>query len=202
MVDKLLRQPKEDILAGVAQRLPHALHPNLITLIGFVVGIGATWVIVQRWYALGIALWLLNRLLDGLDGTVARVTQRQSDLGGYLDILLDTVMYAAIPAALAISIGTSAAYLSLILLLTGFYVNAASWMYLAALLEKRQSGANARGELTSITMPDGILGGTETVLFFVLFLLFPAAQVALFGIMTVLTVATILHRFRWAARVL
>jgi hypothetical protein len=43
-------------------------------------------------------------------------------------------------------------------------------------------------------MPEGIVAGTETVIFFFLFLLFPSNSPMLFGIMAVLVLATALQR--------
>ncbi|MEP7187551.1 MAG: CDP-alcohol phosphatidyltransferase family protein [Roseiflexaceae bacterium] len=202
MVDKLLRIPKEQALTPVAMHLLRRIRPTTITLFAFSVGGAAALAIWQGYYLLGLVLWLLNRVLDGLDGTLARITDQQSDFGGYLDILLDTVMYAIIPTALAFSVDTPHANQVLILLLISFYVNGASWMYVAALLEKRRAGATASGELTTITMPSGLIEGTETIAFFVLFILFPNAIVALFIVMALLTFATIGQRLIWAARAL
>ncbi len=148
MVDKLLRAPKEQVLAPVATRVFHAVHPTTLTLAAFGIGLAAAVAVWQGAYGLGVGLWVLNRVLDGLDGTVARLHQKQSDLGGYLDIVLYTVIYAAIPFALVLSQPQPGAWLSLAFLLSSFYINGASWMYLAALLEKRRQGAAARGELT------------------------------------------------------
>lgn len=202
MVDKLLRIPKEQALTPVAMHLLRRIRPTTLTLFAFSVGGAAALAIWQGYYLLGLVLWLLNRVLDGLDGTLARITDQQSDFGGYLDIMLDTVMYAIIPTALAFSVDTPHAYQVLILLLISFYVNSASWMYVAALLEKRRAGATASGELTTITMPSGLIEGTETIAFFVLFILFPHAIVALFIVMALLTFATIGQRLIWAARAL
>lgn len=47
----------------------------------------------------------------------------------------------------------------------------ASWMYLAAILEKRPD--QARTALTTITMPAGLIGGTKTIMFYGLFILWP-----------------------------
>jgi len=202
MVDKLLRGPKEQALAPVALHLLRRIHPTTITLLAFGVGGAAALAIWQQQYMLGLGLWLLNRVLDGLDGTLARITNQQTDFGGYLDILLDTVMYAAIPTALAFSVGTTAAYQSLVLLLIAFYLNCASWMYVAALLEQRRAGAATSGELTTITMPSGLMEGAETIGFFVLFMLFPSAIVPLFITMALLAFATVGQRLIWAARAL
>jgi hypothetical protein len=79
-------------------------------------------------------------------------------------------------------------------------VNAASWMYLAAILERRGAGAAARGELTTITMPRGLVGGTETVVFYALFLALPRTLVPLFILMTALVLVTVMQRLVWAVR--
>ena len=83
------------------------MSPNLISLVALVFGLGAAIAAARAEWGLGLALWLANRVTDGLDGTVARVAERQSDFGGYLDILLDFVVYAAIPVGSGNPIGRS-----------------------------------------------------------------------------------------------
>lgn len=200
MIDKSLRTPKEFVLTPLARGPLRRLHPTTVTLAAAVAGIAAAGAAWQGAVGAALALWGLNRLLDGLDGTLARITGRQSDLGAYLDIMLDHLVYAAIPLGLALAAGTPAAYLALALLLASFYINGASWMYLAALLEKRSAGAHARGELTTVTMPGGLVEGAETVVIYTLFLLFPQALVPLFGLMAALVLLTAGQRVVWAVR--
>jgi phosphatidylglycerophosphate synthase len=200
MIDKVLRTPKEIILSPVAQRLLHTIHPTTITIGAFGIGILSAVMVWQQYYRIGLALWLLNRLLDGLDGTVARLHRKQSDLGSYLDILLDTIIYAALPLALALSINTSQGYLMLALLINSFFINAASWMYLAAIIEKRKQKSAHSDEMTTTTMPGGLIEGTETIIFFCLFLLLPQAMIPLFLLMALLVLATVLQRLVWATR--
>lgn len=200
MIDKLLRSPKEEILAPLARSPLRTIHPNAITLVAFGVGLAASLAAWQQATLLALGLWLLNRVLDGLDGTLARLQHKESDLGGYLDIVLDIIVYAAIPLGLALGVHTTAGYLALALLLSSFYINAASWMYLAALLEKRKSGARTQGELTAITMPGGLIEGTETIIFYTLFLLVPWAMVPLFVTMALLVLVTVGQRLVWAVR--
>ncbi len=200
MIDKHLRQPKEQVLNAPAAVLPRSLHPTSVTLVAFAVGILAAVVIALGAYWWGLALWLLNRLLDGLDGTLARRANLQSDLGGYLDIVLDHVVYAAIPLALVLSAPSYIAALSLAILLAGFYINGASWMYMAALLEKRNRGAASRQEMTTVTMPSGLVEGAETIVFYSLFLLLPGQAPMLFGLMAVLVMLTAAQRVCWAVR--
>lgn len=198
MIDKVLRSPKEQVLRPLALRPLRTAHPTAITLVAFAVGLGAAVAAWQQLYGVALALWLLNRVLDGLDGTVARLHSKQSDLGGYLDIVLDIVVYAVVPMALALGLHDIGVYMSLTVLLGSFYINGASWMYLAALLEKRRHGAAAQAEMTTVTMPGGLIEGTETVLFYILFLLFPGALVPLFLVMAVLVLITAAQRVVWA----
>jgi hypothetical protein len=143
MLDEKLRKLKDRWLrplVGVAG----GLSPNALTLLALAVGLASAGAAAQQLYGLGLALWAINRVLDGLDGAVARETGQQSDFGGYLDIVADFVVYAAVPIGFFLGQATVELGLSLALLLGSFYVNGASWMYLAAILEKRSAGAGAR----------------------------------------------------------
>lgn len=199
MLDHTLRVYKDDLLRPLAAQL-RRVSPNAITVLAMVIGMAAAGAAAQQWYWAALSLWLLNRLLDGLDGMVARVHGRQSDFGGYLDIVLDFVVYAAVPVSLYWGNQTGMNALALAFLLSSFYINAASWIYLSAILEKRSVGASARGEVTTVTMPSGLVAGTETILFFCLFLLWPGALFWLFSAMTVMVLLSIGQRLVWARR--
>lgn len=205
MFDEKMRLVKDTTfnpLAQLSQRVP----PWWFTAAGLLAGVVTAVTLWQQQYALGFLLWFINRVFDGLDGAVARLRGTQSDFGGYLDIVVDFVVYAVIPVGLAAGVASTATStgsvqaitLSLIFLLCTYYVNAASWMYLAAILEKRRAVHD--GRLTTITMPAGIIGGTETIVFYTAFILFPSYLAWLFGLMGLLITATILQRLVWAAR--
>jgi phosphatidylglycerophosphate synthase len=197
MFDERMRRVKESAFDPLAQPLL-SIPPWVLSVVGLLLGIGAAVALWQQAYLAGFGLWFLNRVFDGLDGTVARARSVQSDFGGYLDIIVDFVVYALIPVGLALGQPSDAVILSLVFLLVTYYVNAASWMYLAAILEKRHL---SRGDkLTTITMPTGIIGGTETILFYTVFILFPAYLVWLFGLMGLLILVTIGQRLVWAQR--
>src|SRR3989339_1061977 len=83
-------------LARQARRL--GLSANQLTLLGFLLGIFAAFLIAFEAYLAGAAAILVSRLLDALDGAVARLTHA-TDAGGFLDIALDFVFYASIPLA-------------------------------------------------------------------------------------------------------
>lgn len=197
MLDHTLRGYKDDLLRPVAGHLGR-ISPNAITILAMMVGLAAAGAAGLQWYWAALILWLLNRVLDGLDGMVARAHARQSDFGGYLDIVLDFVVYAALPVGLYLGNPSEALALALILLLSSFYINAASWIYLSAILEKRAAGASVRGELTTVTMPSGLVGGAETILFYSAFLLWTDGLPWLFAAMTVMVMLSVGQRLHWA----
>jgi phosphatidylglycerophosphate synthase len=200
VLDTLLRPVKERLLSPIARAAGRRVPPLVVTLAGFACGLAAAVLAARGRHGAALALWIANRALDGLDGTLARAQGTQSDLGGYVDIVLDFIVYAAIPIGLVVGAPGMPLAVAALAMLASFYVNAASWMYLSAILERRGAGARQRGELTSVTMPEGLIGGTETVVAYTLFLLLPRHLVTLFWLMTVLVVVTVAQRLTWAAR--
>lgn len=200
MTDGVLRRHKEAALGPLAAAVPARVHPMAITAFAVVPGLGAAAAAAWGSPVLAVVLWLANRLLDGIDGTLARRRGVQSEAGAYADIMLDMVVYAAIPLGIAVNQDAAGAYAAAAVLLASFYVNAISWSYLAALLERRGDGARARGELTAVTMPIGLVEGAETVVLFALALAIPMWSVAVMWIMAGAVVVTIAQRALWAGR--
>lgn len=200
MFDPILRRAKDRALAPIARAF-RRVEPGAITALALALGLGAAWAAWIGAFGPGLVLWLANRVLDGLDGAVARLRGDSTDLGGFLDLMADFVVYGAVPVAMALRPGADPALApATVLLLMAFYVNAASWMVPAALLEKRGRGARDRGEPTSLILPEGLVAGGETVVFYALFFLFPDRQVALFQLMAGLTGFTVLQRILWGIR--
>lgn len=200
MFDPQLRRLKDRLLEPLAGPLL-GVHPTLLTAASLLVGVAAATAGWRGAFVAGFWLWVLNRVLDGLDGIVARRAGRVSDLGGFLDLVCDFIVYASIPVALALRPGAPEVLRTdALVLLAVFYVNTAAWMVPAALLEKRGRGAERRGEPTSMSIPEGLISGGETVLFYCLFFLLPAWQSGLFRAMALLTALTVVQRVVWAAR--
>lgn len=200
MFDDILRAIKDRLFEPIARAMGPVPSPDWITVVAFLFGISAAFAASQRSTAAALLLWLANRFFDGLDGTAARVHGLQSDFGGYLDILLDFVVYAAVPIGLVLAYPSRNVAIAGLVLMGSYFVNAASWMYLSAILEKHNAGATATGERTTVTMPPAIIAGTETVIFFTLFLVFPIHLVGLFSAMTALVSVGILQRMAWARK--
>lgn len=172
MLDRYARILIDPPLNQIGSRLAaRGLTADGVTLIGLALGLFAALLI-----ALGATGWALipllaSRIADGLDGAIARAT-RKTDFGGYLDIAVDFLFYGAIPMAfvLADPAGNGAAGA---FLLAAFYFNGTSFLGYAILAEKHGHKTDAQGQ-KSLYYSNGILEGTETIVFFVILCLAPA----------------------------
>jgi len=154
-----------------------------VTLVGLALGLGAALMIALGLTALALIPLLASRLADGLDGAIARATQ-PSDFGGFLDITADFLFYGAIPLAFVLA-DPDRNGLAGAVLLAAFYFNGSSFLALAIMAAKRGIKTSAQG-LKSLYYSNGLLEGTETILFFVLICLFPQAFVLMAWIFALL----------------
>lgn len=197
MFDSQVRRLKDKLYLPLAKRLSKA-PPAFITVLALITGLICAYLAAVGSIIPSLIMWLVSRVLDGFDGLIARIHGKQSDFGGYFDTVLDFVIYAAVPIGLVLSQPTTQNYLALTIMLSSFYVNTASWMYLAAILEKR--ALREENIQTTITVPSGIIGGTETITMYCIFLLFPNWIFILFNIFSILVFITVLQRLIWARK--
>ncbi len=164
MLDRLV----QNMLAPVLQTVGRALlrpgwGADPLTGLGFGVGMAAAVAIANQAFGLGLFLLLASRLLDGLDGAVARLT-RPTDAGGFLDIALDFLFYAAVPLAFALADPVANA-LPAAVLLASFLGTGSSFLAFAVLAEKRQLGDTALPG-KSFYFLGGLTEATETIAVF------------------------------------
>jgi phosphatidylglycerophosphate synthase len=146
---------------------------DVLTVLGCGLGLAAAMAIVWGQLTLALALIIASRLLDGLDGTLARLTQPTAR-GAFLDIVLDFVFYAAIPLAFALH-DPAANALAAAVLMAAFVLNATSFLAYALLIEKHrlQDEAPARGLRKGFVFLGGLAEAGETLAAFVLMCLWP-----------------------------
>lgn len=171
MFDARLRpviDPPLDALGSHVSRL--GISANAVTLAGFLAGLAASAFIAGGFFLAGAGLIVVNRLADGLDGAVARV-RGKTDLGGYLDIVLDFFFYGLIPLGFAAADPSSNALASAALL-ASFYANGSAFLAFAIMAEKKgfQTGRQGAKSLYYLT---GIAEGFETIAAFLLMCTFP-----------------------------
>ena len=170
MLDARLRPLIDPPLARLAALLvARGISADQVTMAAFATGMGAALAIAFGAPLAGLVLILAGRLGDGLDGAVARRTCK-TDRGGYLDIVLDFVFYAAVPLAFAVADPANA--LAAAFLLASFLANGSAFLAFAVMAEKRGLHTAAQGD-KSLFYAMGLVEGTETIAFFCLFCLVP-----------------------------
>jgi phosphatidylglycerophosphate synthase len=171
MLDKAIQQALRPLMTRAARTLVRlGVGADAISFTGFGLGMAAATAIAFQHFLPGLALLLLSRLMDGLDGAVARAT-RPTDRGGFLDITLDFLFYAAIPLAFAVA-DPAANALPAAVLLAAFIGTGSSFLAFAIVAEKRR--------LQSVAFPDksfyflgGLTEATETITAFAAMCLWP-----------------------------
>ena len=192
MLDPLLRRwidpPLNQAGAWLARR---GMSANAFSIAGLAIGLTAIPLLAWGHYEMALLVILLNRLIDGLDGAIAR-SKGTTAFGGYLDIMCDMGFYAAVPLGFALARPDNALWAAL--LLASFVCTAASFLGRAVLAVQRgEPDDGARGR-KSFFHAAGLVEGTETIVAFVLFCLFPGAFPWLAGFFAVLCLWTAVAR--------
>ena len=172
MFDIALRRMKDQGVEPICRYLPSQLSPNLLTAFAFISGLAACYsATISERRLLSVSLWLLNRLLDCLDGSLARVRGTTSELGGFLDLLSDFVVYSILPISVAFGQDYQLSkpdWRAVALLEATFHINNFVLFYIAAVASKKGTD-----ELTSVSMRPALIEGFESGLLFTAMLIWP-----------------------------
>lgn len=200
MLDKWTTQWVAPPLQRLAQFLKGAgVHADSVTVVGFGVGMTAVPALALQQYGYALFAILINRVLDGLDGTLARMNG-PTDQGGFLDITLDFIFYSSIVFGFALADPESNA-LAAACLLACFMGTGSSFLAFAAVAKKR--------DLSRIDLPHkslyyigGLAEGTETIAFFVAICLWPQHFTLMSYIFATVCIITTLTRLYGGYRAL
>jgi phosphatidylglycerophosphate synthase len=197
MFDARLRPLIDPPLNAMGRVLARSgIGANAVTLAGLVPALAAGLAIAHQQYLSALVLILLNRLLDGLDGAVARAT-RISDLGGYLDTLADYVFYLAVPLGFGFAATSNLA--PAMVLIASFTLTCASFLGFAAIAARRGQKTSAHG-LKSFFYSTGLAEGAETIAVFAAMCLWPGQFPVIAYGFAALCLLTVLQRSLMARR--
>ena len=190
MLDRHLRPLIDRPLDKAGRLLARSgVSANAVTVAGFAVGVAAMAALALQAYAPAAVLVVANRVLDGLDGAVARARGGGTDFGGFLDIVLDFIVYAGVVFAFAV--GRPDTALAAAFLIFSYIGSGGSFLAYAIVAAKRGAVSTARGH-KALYFVGGLAEGSETALFMLAICLFPAAfevLAVLFAILCWLTAA-------------
>ncbi|MBI1245515.1 MAG: CDP-alcohol phosphatidyltransferase family protein [Alphaproteobacteria bacterium] len=194
MIDRLILPFQKRILAPPAAALAQiGVSANAVTLTGFAIGLAAVPAIADGHTLLGLGAILANRVLDGLDGAVARIAGPTAR-GAFLDIALDFFFYACVPLAFALA-DPAANALSACALVVAFVGTGSSFLAFAAIAAHDPQGAQEPDK--GIRYLGGLTEGAETIAFFVAICIWPAQFAILAWIYAAACALTTLSR--WVA---
>ena len=195
MFDAQLRPLVDRVLDPVGALVARTgVTANQISFAGFALGLGAAVAVAFGAGTAAVLLIIANRLLDGLDGAVARSTG-STDLGAYLDITLDFLFYSAVPFAFAVADpanATAAAFL-----IFSFVGTGSSFLAFAIIAQKRGISTEIRGKKGFFYL-GGLTEGSETIIFLLVVAFWPDLFVPLAWVFGCLCWITTVTRLRYA----
>lgn len=191
MFDARIRPFIDPVLNALGRSVAKlGVSANMITLSAIVPALAASFAIAHHHYLTALALILFNRVMDGIDGAVARV-RGMTDFGGYLDTLADYVFYVSVPVGFGFSNLHDTQ--SAMLLIASFTLTCASFLVFAAIAARRGQETAAHGQ-KSFFYSTGLAEGAETILAFTLMCLLPQHFSLIATMFAALCLLTVLQR--------
>lgn len=192
MLDRWTMPLTQRPLTAIALHLAHrGVTPDQVTLVAFGVGLLALPLLAFESYGLALVAIVLNRAGDGLDGALARHVGQPTDSGGFLDIGLDFVFYAAVVLGFALADPERNALPAAVLLFA--FIGTGTSFLAFAIMAARHDLSRPRFQRKAFYYLHGLTEGTETVVALVVFCVWPGAFPALalvFAIACMITTAT------------
>jgi len=172
MLDRRVLELSRGFLTAFAARLvARGVKADSVTWLGFFAGLCAVPLIAMQHSGWAVLCIVLNRLADGVDGAMARMTA-PTDRGAFLDISLDFLFYSSIPLAFAIA-DPAANALAAAVLIYAFVGTGSAFLAFAIIAAKRGlSSAAYPGK--GFYYLGGLTEATETIAVFVAMCFFPA----------------------------
>jgi phosphatidylglycerophosphate synthase len=160
----------DPLLNKIAYKLmKYGVRANTLTIAGFIFSVMGFVAIAYQQYALTILFILLSRMMDGLDGPLARQTAA-TDFGGYLDIVFDFIFYSG--TVFFFAVGQPDFSLAAAFLIFSFMGTGSSFLAYAIMAAKHGINHEKQGKKSFFYL-QGITEGTETICVLLLICLFP-----------------------------
>ena len=165
------------------------IHPNMLTLIGVLINVGAAWALGRNEFLLAGVIMIIANIFDFIDGKVAHITNTVSRFGAFWDSTLDRF------SDIALFLGLIYLYASL--RRTDYVMVAA----LAMMFSIMTSYARARAESLIDKCKVGFMERPERIVLFMIGA-FTDRMAAVLWVILVLSIVTVANRIHYTYLVL
>ena len=192
MLDRYIVPHLKSPLRRVAIRVKaYGVVADEVTIAGFLMGVLGLVAVATGHFMIALGLLFLNRLADGIDGEVARLSG-STDAGAFLDITLDFIFYAIFPLGFALydpaTNGLAAA-----VLIASFVGTGATFLAFDSFARRRKID-HPDFAYKGFYYINGIAEGSETIIAFVLMCLLPQHFVLIASVFALVCIVTAVNR--------
>lgn len=215
MLDRVVRSRLDGPLDRAAAQLERTrVSPDALSLAGLVVALGSAVLAALALWPVALAAWLVSRVLDGLDGPLARRRGGGSgtEAGGFLDITADFAAYGA--GVVGVALGATGAleggtpetwqWTAFLAVLLAYYLNGAAFLAFSSAAERveRRGGRARLEDGRTFSFIGGLAEGTETIVVHSLWLLLPGVAPVIAWVWAVVVGVSAVQRVVLGSRLL
>ena len=168
------------------------VNANYISLLGLSLSFLSFYLILKDLNNIALFVFLLGRILDGVDGIIANKT-RITEFGGFIDIVFDLISYSLVPLAFILKDNSNAIFGSI--LLATFFGTSSAFFGIAIFENNKFIKRNPEKSFYHV---GGFMGGSITIFFLSLMFLFPEKFNLIALIFSVLCIIGTIERIFYA----
>ena len=172
------------------------INANYISLFGLSMSFLSFYLILKDLNITALFVFLLGRILDGVDGIIANKT-RITEFGGFIDIVFDLISYSLVPLAFILKDNSNAIFGSI--LLTTFFGTSSTFFGIAIFENNKFIKRNPEKSLFHV---GGFMGGSITIFFLSLMFIFTEKFNLIALIFSVLCILGTIERIFYAYTIL
>ena len=172
------------------------INANYISLFGLSMSFLSFYLILKDLNITALFVFLLGRILDGVDGIIANKT-RITEFGGFIDIVFDLISYSLVPLAFILKDYSNAIFGSI--LLTTFFGTSSTFFGIAIFENNKFIKRNPEKSFFHV---GGFMGGSITIFFLSLMFIFTEKFNLIALIFSVLCILGTIERIFYAYTIL
>ena len=172
------------------------INANYISLFGLSMSFLSFYLILKDLNITALFVFLLGRILDGVDGIIANKT-RITEFGGFIDIVFDLISYSLVPLAFILKDNSNAIFGSI--LLTTFFGTSSTFFGIAIFENNKFIKRNPEKSFFHV---GGFMGGSITIFFLSLMFIFTEKFNLIALIFSILCILGTIERIFYAYTIL